>query len=171
MTADAIVKCSRCDEPRSLSQMSRDRVKNGVIKYRKYCKECRRKEYKAKRFGREIPWKDRLTKIKTRANQKGIECTIDAEYLEWVWNLQKGRCVYTQDRMLTEYGLRNHPQVVSVDRINPASGYVPGNVVLCTARANSIKQDMTPREFKFWMPVWYLRLKLFEHRRNNARND
>ena len=148
--------------------MSRDRVVNGVVRYRGYCKSCRQREYKNKRVGKDIPWKDRLIKIRTRATKKGIECTIDAEYLEQLWNLQEGRCVYTQETMLTGYGLRNHPMGVSVDRINPAQGYVPGNVVLCTTRANSIKQDMTLSEFQEWMPLWYIRLKRFELRRNNA---
>ena len=168
MTDKAVVICSKCHHAKPLSLMSRDRVVDGVVKYRRYCKECRQAEYMAKRKGKDIPWKDRVTKIRTRASKRGIECTIDAEYLESVWNLQEGRCVYTQEPMLTGHGLRNHPQGVSVDRINPALGYVPGNIVLCSTRANSIKQDMTPAEFQEWMPVWYMRLKRFELRRNNA---
>lgn len=156
--------CSRCGNEKRLEDMCRDGTRNGNPRYRSYCKECRRTDYKAKRFGREVPWKERLTKIKTRANQRGIECTISVEDLEHIWTLQRGRCVYTQVSMLTGYGLRNHPQGVSVDRINPAEGYVPGNIVLCSQRANSIKQDMTPAEFKVWMPLWYLRLKRFQTR-------
>lgn len=150
--------------------MCRDGVRNGITYYRKYCKECRSAAYRAKRFGSDIPWKDRLIKVKSRADKRKITIDIDVEYLEHIWALQNGLCVYTKDRMLRSYGLRNHPQVVSIDRIDPAAGYVKGNIVLCTARANSIKQDMTLEEFQEWMPLWYSRLQEFETRRDNAGN-
>lgn len=34
----------------------------------------------------------------------------------------------------------------SVDRIHPARGYVPGNIVVISLRANMLKRDLTPRE-------------------------
>lgn len=160
--------CSRCNEQKPLTAMVRDGVVDGKVRYRKYCNECRAKHRNANKQGKEMPWRERLGKIQTRAKQRGIACTVSTEYLEHIWNLQGGLCLYTRESMLTGYGLRNHPQVVSVDRIDPARGYEPGNVVLCTARANAIKQDMTMREFMIWMPLWYLRLKTFQLRSKNA---
>lgn len=145
--------------------MVRDGVVDGKVRYRKYCNDCRAKQRAEAKQGKEIPWRERLGKIQTRARQKGIECTISVEHLELLWEKQRGLCVYTRETLLTGYGLRNHPRVVSVDRIDPSGGYEPDNVVLCTARANSIKQDMTMREFMIWMPLWYTRLKMFQLRR------
>lgn len=34
----------------------------------------------------------------------------------------------------------------SLDRIKPAAGYVPGNVIVISQRANRIKNDATPTE-------------------------
>lgn len=157
--------CSKCEQEKPLTAMVRDGVVKGKVRYRSYCNDCRARTRQEKNRGRQMPWRERLVKIQARAKQKGIPCTITADYLEHIWKKQEGRCVYTQAGMLTGYGLRNHPQVVSVDRIDPAQGYEPGNVVLCTARANAIKQDMTMREFMIWMPLWYTRLKMFQLRR------
>lgn len=150
--------------------MVRDGVVDGVVRYRKYCNECRARHRNEQKQGREMPWSERLGKIQTRAKQRGITCTITADDLESLWKDQEGKCLYTREYMLTGYGLRNHPQVVSVDRISPARGYEPGNIALCTARANSIKQDMNMLELMVWMPLWYFRLRKFQLRRKNAGN-
>ena len=50
----------------------------------------------------------------------------------------------------------------SVDKVVAAAGYVPGNIVLCTYRANRIKGDMTLLELREWMPGWYERIEKFE---------
>jgi len=36
----------------------------------------------------------------------------------------------------------------SLDRINSALGYIPGNVVVVSWRANSLKKDATPTELR-----------------------
>jgi len=35
---------------------------------------------------------------------------------------------------------------------------VKGNVVLCVARVNTIKSDVSLNEMKLWMPGWYERI-------------
>jgi hypothetical protein len=50
------------------------------------------------------------------------------------------------------------PNSPSLDRIVPARGYVPGNVVVVSARANTIKNDATPDELAlvtaFYQQIW-----------------
>jgi hypothetical protein len=43
-------------------------------------------------------------------------------------------------------GRAQGPNSPTIDRINPALGYVRGNVRVISARANSIKSDSTPEE-------------------------
>ena len=50
------------------------------------------------------------------------------------------------------------PHSLSIDRIIPQLGYTPGNVVLCTNRANMVKSDLTLAEIKQWLPSWYTRI-------------
>jgi IS30 family transposase len=45
-----------------------------------------------------------------------------------------------------------------IDKITPAHGYVKSNVVLCVARVNTIKSDVSLGEMKLWMPGWYQRV-------------
>lgn len=144
--------------------MVRDGTVNGVVKYRSYCNECRARQRREKNQGQDMPWQERLGKIQARAKKRGIKCTITAADLESLWDAQRGRCAYTREGMLIGYGFRNHPRVVSVDRVDPSLGYEPDNIVLCTARANSIKQDMTMLELMIWMPLWYLRLRKLRRR-------
>lgn len=40
------------------------------------------------------------------------------------------------------------PLAPSFDRIDPALGYVPGNVAIISFRANSIKQNASPEEIR-----------------------
>lgn len=46
-------------------------------------------------------------------------------------------------------GDQNHPNVPSVDRIRPERGYVRGNVMVISRRANLLRQDsMNPTEIR-----------------------
>jgi hypothetical protein len=55
-------------------------------------------------------------------------------------------------------GAGRDPVGVSIDRADTSLGYVPGNVVLCCARVNSIKSDATLAEMAQWMPGWHERI-------------
>lgn len=43
-------------------------------------------------------------------------------------------------------GDRRYGNSPSVDRVKPELGYVKGNILVCSLRANRIKQDATPAE-------------------------
>lgn len=45
-------------------------------------------------------------------------------------------------------GPRNHPCLPSLDRIDPKKGYVKGNVVVISNRANTIKNNATSSELQ-----------------------
>ena len=44
---------------------------------------------------------------------------------------------------------------LSFDKIISEKGYTKENIVLCTYRANAVKQDLTLEEIKKWLPIWY----------------
>ena len=124
------------------------------------CPECTRQVNLRRINGERLVFlQDRLNTMKKRSEKKGWECIITAEHLLDQLEKQDGKCVYTGFEMRTIYGQGRSPLSLSVDRVDPRFGYIIGNVVLCTLRANTIKSDMNPTEFQEWLPSWYNRLQ------------
>ena len=59
-------------------------------------------------------------------------------------------------------GVGYHPERPSLDRIIPELGYVKGNVVFISMRANSIKQDATEQEL-YLVADWLYKIKKEKH--------
>jgi len=79
------------------------------------------------------------------AKKNGIEWNLDVNTLEF-----PEYCPYLGIKIdyesLEGKGCKdNYP---SLDRINPKLGYVQGNVIICSNRANRIKQDSTVEELE-----------------------
>ncbi len=80
------------------------------------------------------------TRVKTRAKTKGI-----------TFNLEIGDIIIPDKCPIFNtpfvFGKKS-PYNASLDRIDPTKGYVKGNVVVISYRANSIKNDATPKELR-----------------------
>lgn len=113
----------------------------------------------------EVPWGKRIYRSRRRAVKIELDFDLDMEYLEWLWLEQSGKCVYTCIDLYPKPGKGHHGISVSIERINKNSGYVKGNVVLVSRRANAMKSDMSLEEFKLWMPLWYGRMVEFTSER------
>ena len=149
------IKCSKCDEVKNISRFG-FRKGSG---YYSFCKDCRNREYREKVKDKPMHWAYRAGKINTRAKSKGIPYGLTGDILESLWTAQGGRCIYTGEEMVIEHGNRNNPLTLSVDRVDPEKGYIEGNIVLCTLRANTIKSNLTEQEFKEWMPKWHQKIE------------
>lgn len=90
------------------------------------------------------PWQHSATRCRQRAKKSGIECTIDADYLKSIWN---DVCPILGIPLIVSKGKQNDNSP-SVDRIDPSKGYVPGNVVVISSRANTIKSYGTLEEHR-----------------------
>ena len=89
-------------------------------------------------------------------NQRDVSSQITGEYLLQIYKRQEGVCFYTGHELLWGTGHpANDRRILSVDKVIPTKGYVEGNLVLCTRRANTVKNDLTLEEMKLWMPPWY----------------
>ncbi len=88
-----------------------------------------------------VLWARQLVQqVKARSKYRGIVCTIthtDVPIPERcpALGVELIRAVDT----LSEYS-------ASIDRINPALGYVPGNVIVVSLKANMIKSNARPDE-------------------------
>jgi len=86
---------------------------------------------------------------RARAKEKGLAHNIDTAYLR---SIAPSHCPYlgVELRWKVQDGLgikgKAFPNSPSLDRIDSSRGYVRGNVVIVSHRANSIKNDATEQE-------------------------
>lgn len=73
---------------------------------------------------------------------------LDYDYLSALWARQKGKCAYSGIELSCVRGrLRDATCSASLDRIDPALGYIRGNVVWASFLVNTSKGPRSAREF------------------------
>lgn len=96
-----------------------------------------------------------LRSAKARAARDGVPFTITESDIK-----TPARCPIFGVRLIYDGGGRGYgakPDAASLDRVYPERGYVPGNVVVVSWRANRTKCMLTPKELKR-MSDFYSRL-------------
>ena len=64
-------------------------------------------------------------------------------------NLAGSKCpVLGVDMEISKLGSKNNDLTPSIDRIDPKKGYVKGNIIVVSMRANRIKTDATVDEIR-----------------------
>jgi hypothetical protein len=87
----------------------------------------------------------RLKKAQKRIKGKlKILCSLTLEDLHEKYKLQKGLCFYTKEPLKL---CANENFTLSLDRLDPAQGYIKENVVLCGSIINYMKQDLSFEKF------------------------
>lgn len=152
-------KCTCCHRmlPRSSYFLRRRKGARHIMSECKVCSARRalalarsQREREGNTIGYRIKW--RLYEIKHRCKVKKIPFNLTEKYLLGLWDAQGGRCYYSgllmtlQGWKKSSYGL-DAPRAFSIDRIDPAQGYVEGNVALCCWVINRIKSDLSLEEF------------------------
>lgn len=141
---------------------------NNVTGYCSVNPECNREREKIKNAarhasGKVAQWRARnrdsqmLASARTRAKEAGVPCTITRQDIQDVWT---DKCpIFGYELKSNHDGTHSHQREShSLDRINPAKGYVPGNIQILSQRANAMKSDATPEEllqFADWIYKTY----------------
>jgi hypothetical protein len=115
------------------------------------CKKCRSKLYIAN--CQDNPERRQVIQMlggaKRRATQKHLNFNIDKDYLQ---SLVISHCpilgIPLSWSSMREGGYQLLPSSPSLDRIDPAKGYVKGNVWIISHRANTIKNNATHEELR-----------------------
>ena len=113
----------------------------------KACKGTAGETLTKRDWDRNNPFKKLLSNVRYRSKQKGLEFDLDLEYLK---SLDRDTCPYLD--VPISFNLpkvrrgQAHPQAKSLDRINSAKGYVKGNVILCSWKANRLLSDARAEE-------------------------
>lgn len=90
--------------------------------------------------------KNALLRARHNSKVRGHEIRFTLSDVEALWMKQRGRCYWTGVPMVPSVEKRD-PQRPSLDRLDNAIGYVPGNVVLATAFANIGRQTASSMRF------------------------
>jgi hypothetical protein len=97
-------------------------------------------------YRRENPDAQLWSSAKKRAADRGIPFSITRGDIRTVMT---DTCPVFGEHIYSRAGDKPHtysPWSMSLDRINPSDGYVPGNIQILSHKANAMKSDATPQE-------------------------
>jgi hypothetical protein len=86
------------------------------------------------------PWHTMSTVSKRRAREQGVLHTINASYLQSIWPANNSCPVFNIPFTISKKG-ESRDCSPSLDRIIPNLGYVQGNVVIVSLKANRMKNN------------------------------
>lgn len=161
LRSDGQKRCNRCEETKPRTEFHVDSTKPDGRK--NVCRDCatgwqhsrylgpehedlrERHKQNAAKQRRENPVSYLLSGARQRAKKKGIEFSITHEdiTIPEVCPVLGIELRPTRERYA---GFRDNSP--SLDRIDNSKGYVPGNVMVISMRANSIKRDATLEELE-----------------------
>jgi len=97
---------------------------------------------------------------KKKIKSRELEFKITGNYINKIFVEQNGRCAVTNTPICSFYTDRNavSPLVYSIDRIDNAVGYLPGNIRLTTKNANMCRGSLTVDEFKEFIVVAFMNI-------------
>ena len=110
------------------------------------CKRCyveKNKVYQS-RYRDSNRFAIRMRSCRARAKEKSLAFDIDTDYIVSIWT---GICPVfkTELDINSKRGQKGHAQL---DKIDPKLGYIRGNVVWLSERANRIKDDATTEDLE-----------------------
>jgi hypothetical protein len=149
--------CKKCKEYKSLSEFNKDKVNKDGFRYE--CKACA-----AIYHSNTCRFKRWFGSKRARCKAAGTEFTIEPTDIpgvkirkyknyqnRWSWEAIKYPKVCSVFSVELDWDAHicnnNSP---SLDRVNPTKGYVPGNVMLISNKANRMKQNMYLKELKIF---------------------
>lgn len=146
---DADLECQSCGETKCVSEFSKSEgTKIGYDSSR--CKACKRAERKAVEAWANKPMVKRIfDRVKGRAVRKGISFDLELEDI-----IIPDVCPVFKVPFI--YG--DHSWTYSLDRIKPELGYVKGNVVVISNKANMMKNTATTEDVRM-LYEWMLTLE------------
>lgn len=131
--------CAKCKESKPLTQFQKYTLYKDGLHPR--CKSClsdeKAEDYRKKWFKYQVRLK------KAYCKKVGIPFDLTEKYLKSIWT-----------ETCPIYGVpfvrhdKKHPNCPALDRLDPNLGYVKGNVVYISSRANRIKYDASTEELK-----------------------
>jgi len=92
-------------------------------------------------IGNSYAKKGNFTYYLNKARNRKHESDLTEEYLQKLWDEQKGKCVYSNIEMNLYNGESKLPTTASLDRIDSSLGYTKGNVQFVCFSLNLAKNN------------------------------
>jgi 5-methylcytosine-specific restriction endonuclease McrA len=144
--------CSRCGKVKVYQEFPL--WKRGLASH---CRECERKRSRAKAESAAV----RFRKIRRRAQAQHLPLGFSLEgFVAW-YEAQPRVCCYCGiEEELLPLWVGKRWKKLTVDRVQPSEGYVPGNVALACMRCNRAKGDLLTGDQMREIAVRFLRPKV-----------
>lgn len=137
-----IIKSDKTLMPHKCVLCGETNAKNFNSGNKSMCKKCARKMSR-----NEISLEERIYKRAMKgAKSRNIDFELDVKYIKELLDNQNNTCFYSG--VTFENNFNDKLTYPTLDRIDSSKGYVKGNVVLCTWIANTMKSDLTLKQFK-----------------------
>lgn len=147
-----ISRCKNCNRLVSKKSWAKLSLEQRQERYRMKAKWFKEQ---AKKGNLKAILQHKINSYRGNAGLKGVPFEINVAYLIKLLEKQKGHCYYTGEKLEVATGggrgwrrqLSEHSSHISLDRLEPRRGYVPGNLVWCTLQVNTCKNLLTEQEF------------------------
>lgn len=131
-------KCRVCDRVKPFSDFHKNENGKQLFGLASDCKECRKKKSKDDWLKNKLNIKKTMiNRSKSRAVKKGVAFTITEDDIDI-----PEKCPVFHHAFI----LNDPDWTYSLDRIIPELGYISGNVIVISNKANIIKNNATPDE-------------------------
>lgn len=141
------VQCPQC---RKIRQVTTNRYASGYQFQHASCRSCSQKASKLIEFaslnGKHFTG-EKIGKWKRSAEARNLAWNLTPSDLDRVWEAQGGTCALTGLPLVL---VPNSVLTVSLDRIDSAQGYIPGNVQFLISPANRMKSNLPEGRF-LWL--------------------
>jgi len=157
-------KCNECKKVLPSTEFYTKTKKNNrkILNY--ICKSCHKKKnlmYRENNYE-----KNAIKTLRNRAKIKKIPMEVTPEYLK---KFLPNDMICPVLGIKMEIGQKNkNVNSPSIDRIIPEKGYVPGNIIIVSNKANGIKSNATPDEI---IKVGKFYKKLLEEMEDGSKAD
>lgn len=148
-------ECRRCNSMKSIDEFytTTHKGRSPLDGHTHICKQCSKKHWK--QLGEDSDNRCRwlLQRIKTKCKKLNIPFDITLDDLVIpdvcpVLGIPLKFGVKTANKFRERRGVQTPDDSPSVDRIFPELGYIKGNIVIVSYRANNIKTNATPEELQ-----------------------
>ena len=136
--------CLKCDEVKLNTEFCARSDRPGQQK--STCRACQRAQGRAsyQRCKQDAFFRHRANHSRSRAQNLRVPFDLTAEFLQQIWT---STCPVFKTT-LVKHADRSHEDAPELDRIIPSRGYVQGNVVWLSRRANRLKNNVSTVELR-----------------------
>ena len=148
-------ECGKCNQVLTIDQFySKGKLsKTNIDGYENICKPCHKATWHAHAADPENRKRWLLERIRSKCKKGNIPFNLTIEDLVVpelcpIFGIPLTFGIKTSDKFRETRGVQTPDDSPSVDRIFPKLGYVKGNVVIISYRANVLKSNATPEELQ-----------------------